>query len=44
VVASQDPKKLVDILDKIGHIDVPLEKLEEHIKLKQAEKDILQHE
>ena len=41
---SQDPQKLVDVLDKIGHIDVPLEELEEHIKLKQAEKDTLLHE
>ena len=42
--AAQDPQKLVDVLDKIGHIDVPLEELEEHIKLKQAEKETLQHE
>ena len=42
--ASQDPQKLVDALDKIGHIDVPLEELEEHIKLKQAEKETLLHE
>jgi transposase-like protein len=41
---SQDPQKLVDVLDKIGHIDVPLEELEEHIKLKQAEKEKLLHE
>ena len=41
---GQDPQKLVDVLDKIGHIDVPLEELEEHIKLKQAEKETLQHE
>ena len=41
---SQDPQKLVDVLDKIGHIDVPLEELEEHIKLKQAEKETLLHE
>ena len=34
---SQDVQKLVDVLDKIGgHIDVPLEELEEHIKQKQA--------
>ena len=31
---SQDPQKLADVLDKIGHIDIPLEELEEHIKLK----------
>ena len=42
--AAQDPQKLVDVLDKIGHIDVPLDELEEHIKLKQAEKETLQHE
>ena len=42
--ASQDPQKLVDLLDKIGHIDVPLEELEEHIKLKQAEKEKLLHD
>jgi hypothetical protein len=41
---SQHPQKLVDVVDKIGHIDVPLEELEEHIKQKQAEKDTLQHE
>ena len=41
---SEDPQKLVDVLDKIGHIDVPLEELDEHIKLKQAEKETLQHE
>jgi predicted ATP-grasp superfamily ATP-dependent carboligase len=41
---SHDPQKLVDVLDKIGHIDVPLEELEEHIKLKQAEKEKLLHE
>ena len=29
---SQDPQKLVDVVDKIGHIDIPLEQLEEHIK------------
>jgi hypothetical protein len=40
---SQDPQKLVDVIDKIGHIDIPLEELEEHIKLKQAEKETLQH-
>jgi hypothetical protein len=42
--ASQDPQKLVHVLDKIGHIDVPLEELNEHIKLKQAEKETLLHE
>ena len=41
---SQDPQKLVDVLDKINHIDVPLEELEEHIKQKQAEKETLLHE
>jgi hypothetical protein len=30
--------------NKIGHIDVPLEELNEHIKLKQAEKETLLHE
>ena len=31
---SQDPQKLVDVLERIGHIDLdlPLEELEEHIK------------
>ena len=42
--AAQDPQKLVDVLEKIGHIDVPLEELEEHIKQKQAEKETLLHE
>jgi hypothetical protein len=42
--ASQDPQKLVDILGKIGHIDVPIEELEEHIKQKYAEKETLLHE
>ena len=42
--ASQDPEKLVDVIDKIGHIDVPLEELEEHIKLKRAEKETLLRE
>lgn len=42
--ASQDPQKLVDVLDKIGHIDVPLEELEEHIKQKQAEKETVLRE
>ena len=41
--AAQDPQKLVDVLEKIGHIDVPLEELEEHIKQKQAEKETLSH-
>ena len=41
---SEDPQKLVDVLDKIGHIDVPLEELDEYIKLKQAEKETLLHE
>jgi hypothetical protein len=41
---SQDPRKLVDVLDKIGHIDVPVDDLEEHIKLKQVEKETLLHE
>ena len=43
-VNSQDPQKLADVLDKIGHIDIPLEELEEHIKLKRAEKETLLHE
>ena len=38
--AAQDPQKLVEVLEKLGHIDVPLEELEEHIKQKQAEKEI----
>jgi hypothetical protein len=42
--AAQDPQKLVDVLEKIGHIDVPLEELEEHIKQKQAEKERLLRE
>jgi hypothetical protein len=41
---SQDPQKLVDVLDKIGHIDTPLEELEEHIKLKRVEKETLLYE
>jgi hypothetical protein len=41
---SQGPQKLADVLDKIGHIDIPLEELEEHIKLKRAEKETLLHE
>jgi hypothetical protein len=43
---SQDPQKLLDVLDKIGNIalDVPLVELEEYIKQKQAEKETLQHE
>jgi uncharacterized protein YlxW (UPF0749 family) len=43
---SQDPQKLVDVLEKIGDIDlaVPLEELEDHIKQRQAEKEMLQHE
>ena len=41
---SQDPQKLVDVLEKIGHIDVPLEELEEHIKQKQAEKTFVRKE
>src|SRR5215472_16312266 len=41
---SQDPQKLVDILEKIGHIDVPLEELEERIKQMQAEKEKLLRE
>ncbi|MGB6590753.1 MAG: hypothetical protein WA323_07115 [Candidatus Nitrosopolaris sp.] len=41
---SQDPQKLVDVLDKIGHIDVPLGELENHIKLKHVEKEELSHE
>jgi hypothetical protein len=41
---SQDPQKLVDVLEKVGHIDVPLEELEEHIKQKQTEKEKLLHE
>ena len=42
--ASQDPQKIIDVVDKIGHIDVPLEELEEHIRQKQSEKETLQHE
>ena len=43
---SHDPEKLVDVLEKIGHIGlhVPLEQLKEHIKQRQAEKERLQHE
>jgi chromosome segregation ATPase len=41
---SQDSQKLVDVLDKIGNIDVPLEELEENIKQEHAEKEKLQHE
>ena len=36
--ASQDPQKLVDVLEKVGRIDVPLEELEE------IEKETLLHE
>ena len=32
--ASQDPQKLLDVLHKIRNIDLPLEELEEHIKLR----------
>ena len=42
--ASQDPQKLVDVLDKIGDIDLPLEELEDHIKQKQGEKETLLRE
>ena len=38
---SHDPQKLVDFLQMIGHLDVPLEELEEQIKQKQAEKEKL---
>jgi hypothetical protein len=31
--ASQDPQKIIEVVDKIGHIDVPLEELEEYIKM-----------
>jgi hypothetical protein len=43
---SQDPQKLLDVLDKIGNIslDLPLVELEEYIKQKQAKKETLQHE
>jgi chromosome segregation ATPase len=43
---SQDPQKLVDVLEKIGHIglDAPLEELEENIKQRQVEIQRLQHE
>ena len=41
---SHNPQKLVDVLEKVGHIDVPLEELEEHIKQKRAEKETLLHE
>ena len=41
---SQDPQKLVDVLDKIEHIDVHLEELEDHVRQKQAEKEKLLHE
>ena len=40
---SQDPQKIIDVVYKIGHIDVPLEELEEHIKQKRAEKETLLH-
>ena len=42
--ASRHPQKIIDVVDKIGHIDVPLEELDQHIKLKRAEKEILLHE
>jgi len=44
--SSQDPKMLVDVLEKIGDIglEITLEELEEHIKQRQAEKERLQHE
>jgi hypothetical protein len=43
---SQDPQKLLDVLEKIGNIglDVPLIEQEEYIKQKQAEKETLHHE
>lgn len=38
--ATQDPQKIIDVVDKIGeHIDVPLEELEEEIKQKHFERD-----
>jgi hypothetical protein len=43
--ATQDPQKIIDVVDKIGeHIDVPLEELEEEIKQKHFERETLQHE
>lgn len=41
---SQDPQKIIDVVEKVGHIDISLEELEEHIKQKQAEKETLLHE
>ncbi|MGB6591618.1 MAG: hypothetical protein WBE68_08960 [Candidatus Nitrosopolaris sp.] len=41
---SQEPQKLVDVIDKIGYIDVPLEELKEHIKERRDEKETLLHE
>ena len=43
-VNSQEPQKIIDVVDKIGDIDLPLEELEEYIKLKRAEKETLLHE
>ena len=45
-VNSQDPQKLVDVLERIGHIglDVPVAELEEHIKQRQVGKEKIQHE
>ena len=40
----KSPQKLVDVIDKIGYIDVPLEELEEHIKERRDEKETLLHE
>jgi hypothetical protein len=44
--SSQDPQKLLNVLEKIGHmgLDIPIEELEEHIRQKQVEKDTLQHD
>ncbi|MFZ0510647.1 MAG: hypothetical protein WAM14_03495, partial [Candidatus Nitrosopolaris sp.] len=41
---SQDQQKIIDVVYKIGHIDVPLEELEDHIKQLSYEKETLQHE
>jgi hypothetical protein len=41
---SQDPQKLLEVVDKIGHIHMPLDQVEDHIRQKQAEKETLLHE
>ncbi len=39
---DQDPQKLIDILEKMGPLDVPLKELEERIKTARTENDALE--